>query len=775
MGSRLKQNPERSFIWFFEALCPVTRDADPGVLFQFPTDFKDEDSSQALPRFCFPYDIQRVRDGAAVQHFTFVLTDLEGCQRFGFCRLTNSTNTCLCILSYLPWFEVFYKLLNSLADYLLKRQTNEMKALLALIYEQPIPMTVGSIALQIVPFFVAPDPRSLPSIPENRNLTELIVAVNVGSLLQVYASMLFERRILLCARKLSTLTACMHALSALLYPMYWQHIFIPVLPPHLLDYCCAPMPYLIGVHSSLFEGLRNSGLEDVVILDVDSNTVESPFDDLKRIPANVVTGLKVCLKRRAMSTGCCVSQAFLRAQALLFGGYRDALQKNQDGEICFSEELFLNHKSASVKPFLQSAIHLQFFKQFIDSRLELLNKGKDPDDLFEALIKHHNTTGRGKSCQQLVGNLKKGGGSLIHNMKTKANAKWLTTSSVKNLLVHKRNHNDPAIHRGGSVSHHRGQSECLQSRLPITQHFGRSRPQRPVHKKRHEEKKEPEDQWDRGVPGLEAEMEPHEREEEEQEVLLSDLEELDLLGEIFDTLSSHEPRKLYGTRSLDLFGPDSHDFITKRPPDSPSQQSLSMSINGSLYSWNLDSTEDSDPEADFSLQEEEKADREENAGIKDVINSKEEEEEVEGGVNVTGLENDQENEGDQAWGGDGVSERAEQEEEEAIKQTDDEEKQEDEEESQETMTEGGMCESPEPPAPTEKDESAPECTIAPPKVMSAVARFQSQPPTRPNFQLRPMSKTLCEAAAQSGGGTQPPEEDSCVSLSVSELKKRFEA
>ncbi|RVE75792.1 hypothetical protein OJAV_G00002590 [Oryzias javanicus] len=796
MGSRLKQNPERSFIWFFEALCPATRDTDPGVLFQFPTDFKDEDSSQALPRFCFPYDIQRVRDGVAVQHFTFVLTDLEGCQRFGFCRLTNSTNTCLCILSYLPWFEVFYKLLNSLADYLFKRQTSEMKDLLALIYEQPVPMTVGSIALQIVPFFVAPDPRSLPSIPENRNLTELIVAVNVGNLLQVYASMLFERRILLCARKLSTLTACVHALSALLYPMYWQHIFIPVLPPHLLDYCCAPMPYLIGVHSSLFEGLKNSGLEDVVILDVDSNTVESPFDDLKRIPANVVTGLKVCLKRRAISTGCCVSQAFLRAQALLFGGYRDALQKNQDGEICFSEELFLNRKSASVKPFLQSAIHLQFFKQFIDSRLELLNKGRDLDDLFEELIKHDSTTGRGKSCQQLVGNLKKGGGSLIHNMKTKANAKWLTTSSVKNLLVHKRHNNDPAIHRGGSVSHHRGQSECLQSRLPITQHFGRSRPQRPAHKKRHEEKRESEDQWDRkkhlhvyqfasslrlsGGSGHEAELEPHGKEEEEQEVLLCDLEELDLLGEIFDTLSSHEPRQLYGTRSLDLFGPDSHDFITKRPPDSPSQQSLSMSINGSLYSWNLDSTEDSEPEADFSLQEEEKEEREENVGIKDIINPEEEEVETAEGVNVTGLEEDQENEGDQAWGGDGVSERAKQEEEEGIKKTNDDEKQEDEEGRHEMKKEGSMCESPDPPVPTEKDETAlegEELTLAPPKVMSAVARFQSQPSTRPNFQLRPMSKTLCEAAAQSGEETQhqPPEEDSCVSLSVSELKKRFEA
>lgn len=37
-----------------------------------------------------------------------------------------------------------------------------------------------------------------------RNLTELIVAVDVGNLLQLYASMLFERRIIIFASKLST-------------------------------------------------------------------------------------------------------------------------------------------------------------------------------------------------------------------------------------------------------------------------------------------------------------------------------------------------------------------------------------------------------------------------------------------------------------------------------------------------------------------------------------------------------------------------------------------
>lgn len=33
------------------------------------------------------------------------------------------------------------------------------------------------------------------------------------------------------------LTACVHGSVALLYPMYWQHVYIPVLPAHLLDYC----------------------------------------------------------------------------------------------------------------------------------------------------------------------------------------------------------------------------------------------------------------------------------------------------------------------------------------------------------------------------------------------------------------------------------------------------------------------------------------------------------------------------------------------------------
>ncbi|XP_071360618.1 DENN domain-containing protein 1B isoform X2 [Trachinotus anak] len=929
MGSRLKQNPERTFYWFFEATCPVARDKDPGVLFQFPEDFSDEESCQTLPRFCFPYDIQRVRDGVAVQHFTFVLTDLEGCQRFGFCRLTNGTNTCLCILSYLPWFEVFYKLLNNLADYLSKGQTNEMKALLAALYKQPLPLAPGSVTLQMgeqllvttevshpvghpegqegVPYFIAPDPRSLPSIPENRNLTELIVAVDVGNLLQLYASMLFERRILIFASKLSTLTSCVHALSAVLYPMYWQHIFIPVLPPHLLDYCCAPMPYLIGVHTSLSERVRSRGLEEVVILNVDTNTLETPFDDLKRIPSDVMSGLKVCLKRQAVSPGSGVSRAFLKAQALLFGGYRDALQGHKEGEICFSEELFLDHKSHSMRQFLQCAIHLQCFKQFIDDRLDILNNGNEPDDLFEdEILKCETTAGRSKSYQQLVGNLKKGGGALILNMKSKANmrAKGLAKSGLKNLLMHKTHHEEHTLQRGGSVSHRRVQSDCLQNRLPITQHFGMSRPRRPVNKVR-----APRDQdsltysgdtWDGAVSGPAAEpgSELLKDDEEGEDSLLCDQEEMDLLGEIFDTLSSrsaHDRGLLYGTRSLDLFGPDSHDYITKRGPANPSQESLSLSISGSgsLHSWNLetteelsDLTEDSDWLCqDTSLQEEEgpesllaacemgeqergqKDDKEKQEAVKVAINGNRGEE-IDNGNNFKEVNFEEERERDQekrvSLGEEPVKETLEKKEDEGLKDKREAESNQSEEiaEGQETERETSkmqkgvareeeakenqqerdkevtgslnspnphdsntmkeqqgeeeranpettgspgpqsLAADPKPPAAQEKRseevvqkvEREIKQTAPPPKVLSAVARFQSQTPGQ-SFQSR--TKGLAEpgrpcnlSRSRENTQTHPPcdssvseenngsgehEEKSRPPIKVSELKKRFEA
>ncbi|KAL8164547.1 UNVERIFIED_CONTAM: hypothetical protein K2H54_053228, partial [Gekko kuhli] len=546
MGSRIRENPQKIFDLFVEAGCPTSEEYDSQVLRQFPLEFDDQETIPMLPKFCFPFDIERVKESPAVQHFTFALTDLEGKQRFGFCRLAKGFRSCLCILSYLPWFEVFYKILNNIADHLAKEQFTELDEFLSMLYLHAVPKFNSPVSLEFVSilrpvkaqedpqdpkvtklkiatrkdrntqhqdwsqdldpgsasasYFIGPDHSKLPTIPESRNLTEFVVAVDVSNMLWLYASLLHERRILLTSSKLSTLTACVQASAAMLYPMHWQHIYIPALPAHLLDYCCAPMPYLIGVHTSLMERVRGKALEDVVILNIDSNTLESPFQDLDSLPSDV-SFLKYQLKKQSATTGDGVARAFLRAQALLFGSYRQALVYEPGQPVSFCQETFLKHGSSSMQSFLQRAAHLQLFKQFIDDRLEKLNAGEDFSDLFEQETSRSLSPGNLHSYQLWVKNLKKGGGALISSVKNKANpavrsayqyAKVQAKMGLKNMRSHRAEKDsgmDPHPLGGSFLSCEQisspiqatrnSQSESLQSRLPITQHFGKSRPRRP--------------------------------------------------------------------------------------------------------------------------------------------------------------------------------------------------------------------------------------------------------------------------------------------------------
>ncbi|CAM5125166.1 unnamed protein product [Natator depressus] len=669
MGSRIKENPQKTFDLFFEAACPTSADDDPQVLRQFPEEFDDQESIQMLPKFCFPFDIERVKENSVVQNFTFVLTDLEGNQRFGFCRLAGGFRTCLCILSYLPWFEVFYKILNNIADHLAKEQLNELAEFLSALYCHPVPQLNSPVNLEFdqklnklristgnflngrhrdrsrdpaggtesPSYFIAPDLGSLPTIPENRNLTEFVVAVDVPNMLQLYGSMLYERRILLTSSKLSTLTACIQASSAMLYPMYWQHIYIPTLPPHLLDYCCAPMPYLIGVHSSLMERVRDKALEDVVILNIDTNTLESPFQDLENLPSDVVSLLKLQLKKQSATTGDGVARAFLRAQALLFGGYRDALLCTPGQPISFCQESFLNHKSSTMREFLQNAVHLQLFKQFIDERLEKLNTGVGFSDVFEQEITNSGmAAGNLRSYQLWVESLKKGGGALINTMKSKTNP------AVRNMYKYAKSHardrlkemrsrlryrdlsQASSLQRGGSLRSHQlsgpilprsTQSECLQSRLPITQHFGKSRPLRP---NKRCSGTELEAQRAGPAEGPEAPPGP-DAIPDAGELDKSFLEtgDIDLLGEIFETLSLAAPSGqglLYGTRSLDFCNLEEGSCYTRLRHTNPSEENLSGHQARDHECWLLAEEDDSSLEfappssEEASLAEEEAGD-----------------------------------------------------------------------------------------------------------------------------------------------------------------------
>ncbi|XP_032739652.1 DENN domain-containing protein 1C isoform X3 [Lontra canadensis] len=590
MGSKAEGDPPAVFDWFFEAACPASLQEDPPILRQFPPDFRDQEAMQMVPKFCFPFDVEREPPSAAVQHFTFALTDLSGTRRYGFCHLRAGAHSCLCILSHLPWFEVFYKLLNTVGDLLAQDQVSEVEELLLNLLQQPLPGTQASVELgrgvtvssaQSIPppapgnsgplsCFVAPDSGRLPSIPENRNLTELVVAVTDENIVGLFAALLAERRVLLIASKLSTLTSCVHASCALLYPMHWEHVLIPTLPPHLLDYCCAPMPYLIGVHSSLAERVREKALEEVVVMNVDSNTLETPFDDVQALPPDVVSLLRLRLRKVALAPGEGVSRLFLKAQALLFGGYRDALICSPGQPVTFSEEAFLAQKpGAPLQAFHRRAVHLQLFKQFIEDRLEKLNTGEGFSDLFEQEItRSGGSSGAVRSYQLWADNLKKGGGALLHSVKAKTQPAvrnmYRSAKSglkgVQSLLMYKDG--DSGLQRGGSLRalSLTSRSDRLQQRLPITQHFGKNRPLRPSRRRGLES---PSESLEEGAPSLSPEdaQDPW-AEEALDSSFLGSGEELDLLSEILDSLS------MGASRTGGLRPSQSLDCCHRRDPDS---------------------------------------------------------------------------------------------------------------------------------------------------------------------------------------------------------------
>uniref|UniRef100_A0AC11DCB0 DENN domain containing 1B n=1 Tax=Ovis aries TaxID=9940 RepID=A0AC11DCB0_SHEEP len=567
MDCRTKENPERTFDLVLKVKCHASENEDPEVLWKFPEDFADQEVLQTVPKFCFPFDVERASRNQVGQHFAFVLTDIESKQRFGFCRLTAGGKICLCILSYLPWFEVYYKLLNTLADYLTKELEDDLNETLRTLYNHPVPKANTPVSLSVHSCFIAPDVTGLPTIPENRNLTEYFVAVDVSNMLQLFASMLHERRIIVTSGKLSTLTACLHGSVALLYPMYWQHIYIPVLPPHLLDYCCAPMPYLIGIHSSLLE----------------------------------VSALKNKLKKQSTATGDGVARAFLRAQAALFGSYRDALRYKPGEPITFCEESFVKHRSSLMKQFLETAVNLQLFKQFIDGRLAKLNAGKGFSDAFEEEITSGGFCGGNpKSYQQWVHTVKKGG-ALFNTAMTKASPAVRTAykfaknhakqgiKEVKSKLRHKENEDDYGT-CSGSVQYTpiytlHSESGANLARRKLSQ--SRLRPLKSLDGAPDADDEEDAERASKlsSEDGEEASAYFYESDDSfETRAKAPSQGEMDLLGEILDTLSTHssDQGKLAVAKSLDFFrSMDEIDYKPTNKSNAPSESNLALLCSGS--------------------------------------------------------------------------------------------------------------------------------------------------------------------------------------------------
>lgn len=362
-----------------------------------------EDQLKAIPQFCFP----DAKDWAPIyqfasETFSFVLTGEDGSRRFGYCRrlLPSGKGKRLpevyCIVSRLGCFNLFSKILDEVEK---RRGISPalVQPLMRSVMEAPFPALGRTITVKnFLPGSgteVIELRRPLDSRLEHVDFESLFSTLSVRHLSRVFASLLLERRVIFIADKLSTLSKCCHAMVALLYPFTWQHTYIPVLPPSMIDIVCSPTPFLIGLLTSSLPRLKELPVEEVLVVDLVNNRFLRQMEDEDSIlPRKLQAALEHILEQRnelasdkeevslngkheSSPLNEVVSEAFVRFFVEIMGHYSLFLIPTEREERTLQREAFRKSVSSkSLRRFLEVFMETQMFGGFIQER-ELRKQG----------------------------------------------------------------------------------------------------------------------------------------------------------------------------------------------------------------------------------------------------------------------------------------------------------------------------------------------------------------------------------------------------------------
>lgn len=129
-----------------------------------------------------------------------------------------------------------------------------------------------------------PPPNTLPQI--GKHCLEILFArLNVDSVILVWRLLLMEVKVIMGTKTRSILTPVMDALLKLLFPFYWAGVYIPVLPPSLMDVIDAPVPYFVGISNyKTFQSILHNPRRPADTCFVDLDTGDLYYDALNEKP-----------------------------------------------------------------------------------------------------------------------------------------------------------------------------------------------------------------------------------------------------------------------------------------------------------------------------------------------------------------------------------------------------------------------------------------------------------------------------------------------------------
>ncbi|XP_067913043.1 DENN domain-containing protein 2D-like isoform X2 [Heterodontus francisci] len=402
--------------FFFEYLVVVSLKKsgttyEPQIIYQFPKrenlmrSQKEEEENllKAIPLFCFP-------DGNTwaplteyeSETFSFVLTNMDGSRKFGYCRrlLPRGGGARLpevfCIISCLGCFGLFSKILDEVEK---RRQI-----CMAVIYpfmqglrEAAFPAPGKTVCVKS---FI-PDSgteiieltRPSDSRLEHVDFTLLFKHLSEENIIDIFASLLLERRVIFLAEELSILSQCIHGIAALLYPFTWQHTYIPVLPKVMLDTVCSPTPFVVGVQRQFLEQLKELPTEESLVVDLCSGMfLEKVGDERDILPHKLYKELnnslqsqrKTCQSSQELND--MVTNTFVLFFIKIVGHYSAHLKKNGNQTTFQDKEFRKSVTSKSIRRFLKQFMVTQLFSLFVQ---ELQGHPCSQEGFFEQKIREY--------------------------------------------------------------------------------------------------------------------------------------------------------------------------------------------------------------------------------------------------------------------------------------------------------------------------------------------------------------------------------------------------
>ena len=332
---------------------------------------------------------------------------------------------CLCLVSKYPFFPQMEKCLESIMETLKnsdvkKGELNEIITFLVKSIPAPYVNTSVSFPVPNCSDIIELIPCFNQEMPINGdNPISLLDNLKVNNIVFLFRLLLFEQKILLISNDYDKLTQISLNLISLLYPLSWVHIYIPIITEKMLKYLQSFLPFLNGMHKSLYQKQNVKNIlyqshKDLFIFDIDKNKFEissnlfgkkktDPIKFLnKQIPPlpksieeiigpqlNVLKSYYInhSTANDYMKNHIKSKTLFIQVFIELLYDYKKYLTLIDDLPV-FNTNEFLHERPETDKVFFKELTSTQLFQIFIQNALSYINN-KDKKYYFDELIEQY--------------------------------------------------------------------------------------------------------------------------------------------------------------------------------------------------------------------------------------------------------------------------------------------------------------------------------------------------------------------------------------------------